>query len=151
MTLRDYCCVQTGKVTASSLSGGKSTGKTRRNSKIKGSSAKDKLVPANNKVLTTRVIDTNVIMDSWDSIFKFGNDEVCIVSQVWQELDDNKKGYSQVSWNVRKATRVIDSMISNKTHKEIMEGIVLTPPPEIRNGREHTGKLIFFHFVLFYL
>lgn len=151
--------------------GNKSTGKTRRSSTTKGSSAKgNKMMPARKRKgvvkkassvkkqsipsnlrsvskvegeIITYVLDTNVIMNSWDAIFHFEEHDVCIVSQVWQELDNHKKGNSDINWNVRKATREIDALVAGKTKQELIEGVTLTPPAEIKNGKEHSGKLIF--------
>ena len=76
----------------------------------------------------TYVLDTNVIMSAWDSIFQFEEHNVCIVSQVWIELDKHKKGRSDESWNSRKAIKIIDSLVAGKTKAALMLGIPLIPP-----------------------
>lgn len=91
----------------------------------------------------TYVLDTNVIMTAWDSLFKFEEHDVCIVGQVWKELDAHKKGHSTEAWNVRKAIRAVDQLLAGKTPEQIKTGILLTPPPELINGKPHTGKLFF--------
>lgn len=91
----------------------------------------------------TYVLDTNVIMTAWDSLFKFEEHNVYIVGQVLAELDAHKKGSSPEAWNVRRAIREIDNLIAGKTNEELEAGIVLTPPVEILNGKPHTGKLFF--------
>jgi PhoH-like ATPase len=93
--------------------------------------------------IITYVLDTNVIMTAWDALFKFEEHEVCIVGQVWAELDNHKKGHSSEAWNVRKAIRCVDQLMTGKTPEEIAQGILLTPPSEILNGKPHTGKLFF--------
>lgn len=93
--------------------------------------------------IITYVLDTNVIMGSWESLFKFEEHDVCIVSQVWQELDKHKMGRDDKNFHSRKAIRVIDSMLVGKTQEEILEGIVLVMPEEIQNIRECTGRLTF--------
>jgi len=95
------------------------------------------------KSIITYVLDTNVIMSAWDSLFKFEEHEVCLVGQVWQELDNNKKGHSAEAWNVRQAIRAVDRLLVGKTPAEIKNGILLTPPAELINGKPHTGKLFF--------
>ncbi|MFT7507531.1 MAG: PhoH-like ATPase [Acidimicrobiales bacterium] len=95
------------------------------------------------KGVITYVLDTNVIMTAWDSLFKFEEHEVCIVGQVWAELDNHKKGHSSDAWNVRKAIRCVDQLMIGKTTQEIAQGILLTPPSEMLNGKPHTGKLFF--------
>ncbi|MFT5849955.1 MAG: PhoH-like ATPase [Patiriisocius sp.] len=100
-------------------------------------------IPKDTTGVITYVLDTNVIMTAWDSLFKFEEHEVCIVGQVWAELDNHKKGHSSEAWNVRKAIRCVDQLMIGKTPEEIAKGILLTPPSEILNGKPHTGKLIF--------
>jgi PhoH-like ATPase len=89
----------------------------------------------------TYVPDTNVIMTSWDCLFKFEEHDVCIVSQVWKELDAHKKGHSSEAWNSRKAIHAIDTLVAGKTPDEIRDGIPLIPPKELMNGKPHNGKL----------
>jgi PhoH-like ATPase len=91
----------------------------------------------------TYVLDTNVIMTTWEALFKFEEHDVCIVGQVWAELDKHKTGPSTKAWNVRQAIRTIDELLVGKTKTDILEGIRLTPPAELLNGKEHTGKLFF--------
>ncbi len=64
------------------------------------------------------VLDTNVILSAWDAIFKFEEHDVYIVDQVWSELDNNKKGYSDKAFHARKAIRVIDELIAGKPPEE---------------------------------
>ncbi|MEY2665400.1 MAG: hypothetical protein RLZZ480_505 [Candidatus Parcubacteria bacterium] len=82
-------------------------------------------------------------MSAWDALFKFEEHEICLVGQVWQELDNHKKGHSPEAWNVRQAIRAVDRLLVGKTPTEIRNGILLTPPPELINGKPHTGKLFF--------
>jgi len=102
-------------------------------------------VQKKNQEIITYVLDTNVIMGAWDSLFKFEEHKVCIVSQVWNEMDKHKHGRSDKAFNARRAIRVIDGLLAKATKQEIQDGIVLTPPGEILNGLKHTGKL-FFHY-----
>lgn len=91
----------------------------------------------------TYVLDTNVLLTAWDALFKFEEHDVCLVSQVWQELDKHKKGHSDEAWNTRKAIRIIDALVAGKTSQELKRGIPLIPPSEIANGKAHTGRLFF--------
>lgn len=91
----------------------------------------------------TYVLDTNVIMTAWDSLFKFEEHDVCIVGQVWAELDAHKKGHSPEAWNVRQAIRAVDQLLAGKSATQKIRGIPLIPPSELINGKPHTGKLIF--------
>lgn len=100
-------------------------------------------VQKNSQEITTYVPDANVLMSDWSSLFKFEEHFVCIVSQVWNELDKHKEGRSNKAYNVRKTIRVTDALLAKATKQEILDGIVLTPPAEISNGMKHTGKLVF--------
>ena len=93
--------------------------------------------------IITYVLDSNVLMSDWSSLFKFEEHFVCIASQVWNELDRHKEGHSAKAFNVRKTIRVIDALLAKVTKQQMQDGIVLTPPPEILNGMKHTGKLVF--------
>lgn len=87
------------------------------------------------------VLDTNVLMNAWDALFQFEEHDVCIVSQVWKELDKHKKGDYDKSWNARGAIRAIDTLVAGKKAEEIHHGIPLIPPAEFLNGKPHTGRL----------
>lgn len=93
--------------------------------------------------IITYVLDTNVLMTAWEALFKFEEHEVVIVGQVWQELENHKKGYSPEAWNVRQTIRSVEGLLSNKTSEEMLAGIELTPPETLVNGKPHTGKLFF--------
>lgn len=93
------------------------------------------------KGVITYVLDTNVIMTAWDSLFKFEEHNVCIVGQVWEELDKYKKGRSSEAYNVRRAIKAIDALLRATPKEQISKGVLLTPPPELLNGKPHTGKL----------
>jgi PhoH-like ATPase len=95
------------------------------------------------KEIITYVLDTNVLMNAWDSLFKFEEHTVCLVSQVWSELDKHKHGRSEEAYNVRKVTRQIDSLVATATREELKTGIPLIPPPDLQNGKKHTGTLLF--------
>jgi PhoH-like ATPase len=97
------------------------------------------------KEIITYVLDSNVLMSDWSSLFKFEEHFVYLVSQVWNELDKHKEGRSDKAFNVRKTIRVIDGLLAKATRQEIQDGIVLTPPPEIPHGMHHTGKLVFYY------
>ncbi|MCD5381130.1 MAG: PhoH family protein [Candidatus Pacebacteria bacterium] len=89
------------------------------------------------------VLDTNVIMTAWDSLFKFEEHDVYIVSQVLKELDKYKKGHSAEAMNSRKATRILDKLSKGKTPNQLAEGLPLIPPAELENGKPRNGKLFF--------
>jgi len=95
--------------------------------------------------IITYVLDTNVLMGDWSSLFKFKEHTVCLVSQVLNELDNHKKGRSDEAFNVRRTIRALDGLLAKSTQQQIQDGIVLTPPGEISNGVNQAGKLIFYY------
>jgi PhoH-like ATPase len=89
--------------------------------------------PASSKLF---VLDTNVLMHDPTSLFRFEEHDLYIPMATLEELDNNKKGVSEVSRNARQASRYLDDMI---THAEgdIAEGIALG----IHGDKSATGRL----------
>lgn len=87
------------------------------------------------------VLDTNVLLTTWEALFKFEEHDVCITEQVWAELDRHKTGSSLEAFNARETMRQIEALVVGKTPEQIKAGITLTPPEELVNGKPHTGKL----------
>ena len=56
------------------------------------------------------VLDTNVILFNWKSIYNFDEHDIKIPSIVLEELDEFKKGSNEVNINARKFTRIIDKL-----------------------------------------
>jgi PhoH-like ATPase len=82
------------------------------------------------------VLDTNVLMHDPTSLFRFEEHDVYIPMATLEELDNHKKGMSEVSRNARQASRYLDEMITRCTDG-ITEGISL----EERGDRIATGRL----------
>ncbi len=95
------------------------------------------------KKTITYVIDTNVYMSSWDAINKFREHEVCMPAQVWQELDNHKKGKSDASVNTRLAIRTIDKLVAGNKSELLQKGILIESPEKDANGKAYEGKLFF--------
>ncbi|HLP97798.1 MAG TPA: PhoH family protein [Sideroxyarcus sp.] len=70
------------------------------------------------------VLDTNVLMHDPTSLFRFEEHDVYLPMFVLEELDNNKKGMSEVARNARQATRFIDNLIS-ESEDHIDEGVML--------------------------
>ena len=66
-------------------------------------------LPANIKLF---VLDTNVLMHDPTSLFRFEEHDVYLPMVTLEELDDNKKGMSEVARNARQATRFLDEIVS---------------------------------------
>src|SRR4051812_1554603 len=77
--------------------------------------------PASTKLF---VLDTNVLMHDPTSLFRFEEHDVYIPMVILEELDNNKKGMSEVARNARKASRYLDEMVSS-AEASIAEGIPL--------------------------
>ncbi|MDH5370946.1 MAG: PIN domain-containing protein, partial [Gammaproteobacteria bacterium] len=54
------------------------------------------------------VLDTNVLMHDPTALFRFQEHDLFLPMMVLEELDNNKKGRSEVARNARQASRFID-------------------------------------------
>ncbi len=70
------------------------------------------------------VLDTNVLMHDPTSLFRFEEHDIFIPLVTLEELDQHKKGMSEVSRNARQASRFLDELVSSL--ERIDEGIPLS-------------------------
>jgi PhoH-like ATPase len=70
------------------------------------------------------VLDTNVLMHDPTSLFRFEEHDIFVPMMTLEELDNNKKGVSEVARNARQASRYLDELVS-KTPGHIEAGIML--------------------------
>ncbi len=70
------------------------------------------------------VLDTNVLMHDPTSLFRFEEHDVFLPMMTLEELDNNKKGVSEVARNARQASRYLDELVS-RTPNGIEAGIAL--------------------------
>jgi PhoH-like ATPase len=86
------------------------------------------------------VLDTNVLIHDPSSLFRFEEHDIFLPMMTLEELDNNKKGMSEVARNARQASRSLDALIANThTAGHLQEGIQLN-----RLGhRDAQGKLFF--------
>jgi PhoH-like ATPase len=82
------------------------------------------------------VLDTNVLMHDPTSLFRFEEHDVYIPMAILEELDNNKKGMSEVARNARQASRYLDELVSG-AEASIADGI----PLDRGGDRTATGKL----------
>lgn len=54
------------------------------------------------------VLDTNVLLHDPTSVYRFEEHDVFLPIMTLEELDNNKKGLSEVSRNARQVTRTLD-------------------------------------------
>lgn len=71
------------------------------------------------------VIDSNVLMHDPTAIFRFQEHDLFIPMMVLEELDNNKKGRSEVARNARQVSRFVDELMSNHDQADIEEGLKL--------------------------
>ncbi|HEX4895731.1 MAG TPA: PhoH family protein [Solimonas sp.] len=96
------------------------------------------------------VLDTNVLLHDPSSLFRFEEHDLYIPMVVLEELDNAKKGTSEVARNARQVTRFLDELMRDKNHAQIEKGL---PLPGLRGplnghgrgktGEPSTGKLFF--------
>ena len=90
------------------------------------------------------ILDTNVLMHDPSSLFRFQEHGVFIPMIVLEELDNSKKGLSEVARNARQASRFLDELIQHADMQTISEGI---PLPQLqfasRIDEKCTGRLFF--------
>jgi PhoH-like ATPase len=81
-----------------------------------------KKTPAASKLF---VLDTNVLMHDPTSLFRFQEHDLLIPIITLEELDQHKKGMSEVSRNARQASRFLDELV--RSWENMDEGIPLGP------------------------
>jgi len=71
------------------------------------------------------VLDTNVLMHDPSSLFRFEEHDVYLPMMTLEELDNHKKGMSEVARNARQVSRTLDALIANTDDDAIEIGIPL--------------------------
>ncbi|WP_444994166.1 PhoH family protein [Aliikangiella sp. IMCC44359] len=89
------------------------------------------------------VLDTNVLMHDPTSIFRFAEHNVYIPMVVLEELDNGKKGLSEVARNVRQVSRYFDELMQSADEEKIQQGLPLGNSP-YAPIEERTEGLLFF-------
>src|SRR6056297_2754677 len=86
------------------------------------------------------LLDTNVLMHDPSALFRFAEHDVLLPMIVLEELDKAKKGLSEVSRNVRQASRFIGSLMGEGADLE--RGLELKEPEGLQL-QVGTGRLFF--------
>jgi PhoH-like ATPase len=90
------------------------------------------------------ILDTNILMHDPTSLFRFEEHDIFIPMVVLEELDRSKKGVSEVSRNVRQASRFLDElMLKAGTFEAIQEGIPINAVGSEFERLEASGRLFF--------
>jgi PhoH-like ATPase len=82
------------------------------------------------------VLDTNVLMHDPSSLFRFEEHDVYLPMVTLEELDNNKKGMTEVARNARQASRFIDEIIGPRPGN-LEDGCSLA----LNQNRVSTGRL----------
>ena len=82
------------------------------------------------------VLDTNVLLHDPTSVYRFEEHDVFLPMNTLEELDNNKKGLSDVARNARQVTRMLDEIVSRR-EDGIQNGITLAGP----SAKLASGKL----------
>ncbi|AND68701.1 PhoH family protein [Dyella thiooxydans] len=90
------------------------------------------------------VLDTNVLLHDPTSLFRFEEHDIFIPMTVLEELDEKKKGASEVSRNGRQVSRFLNELIERGNGHGIRDGLSLDNPSgvNLRRGPE-IGRLYF--------
>ena len=82
------------------------------------------------------VLDTNVLMHDPTSLFRFEEHDIYLPMFVLEELDNNKKGMTEVARNARQASRFLDNLVS-ESEDSIDNGV----PLNALGNKNATGRL----------
>ena len=84
------------------------------------------------------VLDTNVLMHDPTALFRFEEHDVYLPMMTLEELDNHKKGMSEVARNARTVSRSLDNLVAG-TSGILEEGIPLNK----LGNKDATGRLFF--------
>ncbi|MDB5824093.1 MAG: protein involved in phosphorous metabolism [Herminiimonas sp.] len=85
------------------------------------------------------VLDTNVLMHDPTSLFRFAEHDVYLPMMTLEELDNHKRGMSEVARNARQVSRSLDALVADATDGEIDDGIPLSR----LGNKDARGRLFF--------
>ncbi|HMH66467.1 MAG TPA: PhoH family protein [Pinirhizobacter sp.] len=89
-------------------------------------------------------LDTNVLLHDPTSLYRFEEHDVFIPMTVLEELDEKKKGSSEVSRNGRQVSRFLNELIEQGNGHGIADGIPLQSPGGLNLKRgQAVGRLHF--------
>jgi PhoH-like ATPase len=92
--------------------------------------------PRKAKVRKLFVLDTNVLMHDPTSLFRFEEHDLYLPIATLEELDQHKRGLSDVSRNARQASRFLDEIVSGGV-EDIKNGL----PIRTKEGQQSRGRL----------
>ncbi len=89
------------------------------------------------------VLDTNVLMHDPTALFRFQEHDIYLPMVVLEELDNHKKGHSEVARNARQASRFMDELMAHISTESITQGIPLSQGGFLNSSKAPTGCLFF--------
>ena len=85
------------------------------------------------------VLDTNVLMHDPTSLFRFEEHDIFLPMVTLEELDNHKRGMSDVARNARQASRTLDALVADIDENAIEDGILLSK----LGNKDAKGRLYF--------
>ncbi|MEM4986798.1 PhoH family protein [Collimonas sp. H4R21] len=85
------------------------------------------------------VLDTNVLMHDPTSLFRFEEHDIYLPMVTLEELDNHKKGMSEVARNARQVSRSLDALVGDIVDDQIDHGIPLSK----LGNKDAKGRLFF--------
>ena len=82
------------------------------------------------------VLDTNVLMHDPSSLFRFEEHDIFLPIATLEELDNHKKGMTEVSRNARQASRYLDEIVAGAQAAGMDDGFPLS-----KHSPDSTGSL----------
>lgn len=85
------------------------------------------------------VLDTNVLMHDPTALFRFEEHDIFLPMITLEEMDNHKRGASDVARNVRQVARSLDALVANVDEMHLEDGI----PLDKLGNKEARGRLYF--------
>ena len=85
------------------------------------------------------VLDTNVLMHDPTAIFRFEEHDIFLPMITLEEMDNYKRGTSEIARNVRQTSRYLDALASSADEMQLDSGI----PLEALGHKDAKGRLYF--------
>lgn len=89
------------------------------------------------------VLDTNILMHDPNALFRFDEHDIYLPMVVLEELDNHKRGGTEVARNVRQVNRMLVEMMSKATHQEIVDGLSIPSYAYGDGDYAGSGRLFF--------
>ncbi len=81
------------------------------------------------------VLDTNVLMHDPSSLFRFEEHDVFLPIMTLEELDNHKKGMSEIARNARQTSRMLDELLADDSEKMELGISLYEPSNKLASGR----------------